>query len=65
MVDQTVFDLHPREIAERLHDEDMQAMAGRPVFNREVETRDAGGHARWRCSSRSMPSVMLLIVQRR
>ena len=46
MVDQTVFDLHPREIAERLHDEVMQAMAGRPVFNREVETRDAGGHAR-------------------
>ena len=47
MLDKTVFDLYPREIAERLHDEDMQAMAGRPVFNREVETRDAGGHARW------------------
>jgi len=65
MVDKTVFDLYPREIAERLHDEDMQAMAGRVDFNRKVETRDAGGHARWRCSIRSIPSMMLLLVQRR
>jgi two-component system cell cycle sensor histidine kinase/response regulator CckA len=43
----TVFDLYPREMAERLHADDLEVLAGRTVLNREVATRDVHGRPQW------------------
>jgi PAS domain S-box-containing protein len=43
----TVFDLYPREMAERLHADDQEVLAGRTVLNREVATRDVHGRPQW------------------
>ena len=47
MVDKTVFDFYPREIAERLHADDIEVLAGRAVMNREIAMRDAAGRPQW------------------
>ncbi len=47
MLDKTVFDFYPREIAERLHADDAEVLVGRAVLNREVPTRDANGREQW------------------
>jgi PAS domain S-box-containing protein len=43
----TVFDIYPRPIAERLHDDDMAVLAGRGVINREVPSIGLDGQERW------------------
>ncbi len=47
ITDKTVFDLYPRTLADRLHAEDLEVLAGRTVLNREVATRDADGNPQW------------------
>jgi PAS domain S-box-containing protein len=47
MVGKTVFDFHPRELAERYHADDLQVLAGQPVYNREEPCVDNAGQERW------------------
>ncbi|MCI0538656.1 MAG: PAS domain-containing protein [Verrucomicrobiales bacterium] len=47
LVGKSVFDLYPRELAEAYHADDLQALAGQPVLNREELGRDASGSPRW------------------
>jgi PAS domain S-box-containing protein len=43
----TVFDFYPREPAESYHADDLQALRGQPVLNREEPGMDAAGNQRW------------------
>jgi len=43
----TVFDLFPREMAERFHADDLEVLAGRSLRDREEESVDARGNPRW------------------
>jgi PAS domain S-box-containing protein len=43
----TVFDLYPRELAERYYADDMRALRGEAILNREEQSIDAEGRSRW------------------
>src|SRR4051812_16391712 len=47
LIGKTVFDLYPRDLAERYHADDLQVLSGEAVFNREEPSRDAAGTPRW------------------
>ncbi len=47
LVGKTVFDLYPREIAEKYHAEDLQVLAGRPLLNREEQRAHGEGNPQW------------------
>jgi two-component system, cell cycle sensor histidine kinase and response regulator CckA len=43
----TVFDFHPREVAERLQRDDLTVLSGQMLVNQEVNARDRDGNDRW------------------
>jgi PAS domain S-box-containing protein len=43
----TVFDVYPRDLAELYHADDMRAVRGEPVLNREEPSLNAEGKVRW------------------
>jgi PAS domain S-box-containing protein len=47
LIGKTVFDLYSRELAERYHTDDMEALHGAPVLNREEPCVDRDGKPRW------------------
>jgi PAS domain S-box-containing protein len=47
LLGKTVFDLYPRELAERYHADDMEALHGTAVLNREEPCIDRDGTPRW------------------
>jgi len=47
LIGKTVFDLYPKDLAERYHADDLQVLSGEPVFNREEPSRDPAGDPRW------------------
>lgn len=53
LLGKTVFDLYPRDIAERIQAEDESIFeSGRQLINRERATTDSSGHTRWLLSSK-------------
>ncbi|MEK6594412.1 MAG: PAS domain S-box protein [Pseudomonadota bacterium] len=53
LLGKTIFDLYPREIAERIEAEDSSIFeSGVPLINRERETTDAKGEKRWQLASK-------------
>jgi two-component system, sensor histidine kinase and response regulator len=53
IVGKTVFDLFPRELAERFHADDQAVLSfGQPVLNREEQATDRNGNLRWNSTSK-------------
>jgi PAS domain S-box-containing protein len=47
LIGKTVFDFYPPELARLYHADDLEAIAGRPVLDREEPGTDAEGNHRW------------------
>ncbi|MGH8631088.1 MAG: PAS domain S-box protein, partial [Burkholderiales bacterium] len=47
LVGKSVFDLYPRELAQSYHADDLRALAGQSMLNREEPSVDAAGNQRW------------------
>ena len=46
-IGKTVFDFHTRDVAERLHRDDLAVLGGQILANQEVNSRDRNGVDRW------------------